>query len=183
MSSILSDMIWCFVLGLDNAGKTTLISYLEKGTIEQTEKPTLGMVQKRLKIAGKLVNVLDFGGQAVFRKNWLNKETWGYVRKNAKRSNGITIFIVNLNDNRWEEAKIWYQEVARGFNIPELIIFTKTDLLEPEQILEAGKYLAKLEIDNELLQTAFTTIKDGPSITKAFENAINAKVTSLMKKE
>ena len=41
----------------------------------------------------------------------------------------------------------------------------------------------KLEIDNELLQTAFTTIKDGPSITKAFENAINAKVTSLMKKE
>ena len=144
MSSILSKIFWVFVVGLDNAGKTTLINFLETGSTGKTA-PTFGVGSRQFNIKGHVVSFLDFGGQQNFRKNWLNQETWGFARRRAKNKNATTVFVHDITDDRWEEAADWYKAVSKGFNIPEIIVFTKTDLIDPESI-HSDDLLIKLKL-------------------------------------
>ena len=54
------------ICGLDYAGKSTLVSYLETGTfIEHT--PTMGKRETELNIQGVQLQLIDMGGQEAFR--------------------------------------------------------------------------------------------------------------------
>ena len=59
------------VLGLDNAGKTTLLKQLSKEDPEGTE-PTQGFNVKTLLHDGFKLNVWDIGGQKKIREYWVN---------------------------------------------------------------------------------------------------------------
>ncbi len=57
------------VLGLDNAGKTTILKKLSNEEIKQIQ-PTQGFNVKSLVHEGFKLNVWDIGGQKAIRKYW-----------------------------------------------------------------------------------------------------------------
>lgn len=59
------------VLGLDNAGKTTILKAIGEENIK-TVKPTQGFNIKNLNLEGVQLNVWDLGGQKILRKFWSN---------------------------------------------------------------------------------------------------------------
>ena len=52
--------------GLDSAGKTTMVTFLQSGTfIEHT--PTMGKELNTMEVQGVRINIMDMGGQTDFR--------------------------------------------------------------------------------------------------------------------
>ena len=59
------------MLGLDNAGKTTILKRINGEDIDTIE-PTLGFNIKTLHFKGYKLNVWDVGGQKTIRSYWRN---------------------------------------------------------------------------------------------------------------
>lgn len=57
------------ILGLDNAGKTTLLQCLTEEKVKTTE-PTKGVNIKSIMYSGFTINVIDIGGQKEIRQYW-----------------------------------------------------------------------------------------------------------------
>ena len=94
-------------LGLDNAGKTTLLHVLKEDTYTQTDS-TIQPHNEELTIGNVRFNTFDLGGHEVARKIWKN-----YVGA----VNGI-VFMVDVTDSdRFELAKL---ELNKLLEIPEL---------------------------------------------------------------
>lgn len=112
-------------LGLDFAGKTTLIRRVTEGLFKQDTKRTLGLnideyeIDKRFKLI-----CWDIGGQEVFREHlW---ET--YIKDSA----GIIFVVDSSTPERFPEVKQefwrWVIENPDIKNIPILILANKQDL-------------------------------------------------------
>mmetsp|Transcript_15388 Transcript_15388/g.27071 ORF Transcript_15388/g.27071 Transcript_15388/m.27071 type:complete len:187 (+) Transcript_15388:373-933(+) len=120
------------MLGLDNAGKTTILKKFNGEDID-TISPTLGFNIKTLEHRGYALNVWDVGGQTTIRSYWRNyfEETDGLV------------WVVDCADRarlamcRDELHKLLSQEKLAGASL--LIFANKQDLagaLTSEQIAE-----------------------------------------------
>ena len=57
------------ILGLDNAGKTTLLRYLT-GENNKNTTPTKGVEGKSIQFGGIKLNIYDLGGQKEIREYW-----------------------------------------------------------------------------------------------------------------
>ena len=60
------------ICGLDNSGKTAMVSFLQCGTFVETT-PTMGKKQSMLEVQGVRINLVDLGGQKDFRSIWLGE--------------------------------------------------------------------------------------------------------------
>eukprot|EP00158_Paraphelidium_tribonemae_P001886 Partr_v1_DN24904_c1_g1_i3_m45319 putative Adp-ribosylation factor-like len=60
------------ILGLDNAGKTTILKRLSSEQEPTQVKPTQGFNIKQVKTDGFKLNVWDVGGQKAIRPYWRN---------------------------------------------------------------------------------------------------------------
>ncbi|NMC08632.1 MAG: GTP-binding protein [Candidatus Lokiarchaeota archaeon] len=82
-------------VGLDNSGKSTIISFLQEGKfVEHT--PTMGKKNVDMEIGGTRMSLFDMGGQQDFRGLWLGE------LKNAKV---VTFVIDAAAPQRFAEAK------------------------------------------------------------------------------
>ncbi len=82
-------------LGLDNSGKSTIITFLQEGKfIEHT--PTMGKKNVDMEIGGTRMSLFDMGGQQDFRGLWLGE------LKNCKV---VTFVIDAAMPQRFSEAK------------------------------------------------------------------------------
>eukprot|EP00053_Salpingoeca_punica_P010450 m.93941 g.93941 ORF g.93941 m.93941 type:complete len:185 (-) comp15393_c0_seq3:1865-2419(-) len=120
------------MLGLDNAGKTTILKKFNGEDID-TISPTLGFNIKTLEHNGFQLNFWDVGGQRSLRSYWRNyfENTDGliWVVDCADR--------IRLNDCRQELAALLGEERLGGASL--LIFANKQDLpgaLSTEQIAE-----------------------------------------------
>lgn len=145
------------ICGLDNAGKSTLISFLQTGTfIEHT--PTMGREKTSIEIQGVGLNIVDMGGQRDFRSLWLGE------MKDAQ----IVIFVLDANAiERFEEAK---SELIKLYPIikkkPLIILANKYDLQPVASIQEIINSLELSKIPSfEVLQISSKT---GYGIANAF---------------
>lgn len=110
------------VLGLDNAGKTTILRSLAHEEI-QTVQPTQGFNVKTLQVNNFKFNVWDLGGQSAIREHW----------PNYYDNLDCIIYVVDSSDNRrmadecgGELQKLLVDDKLAG--VPILVFANKQDL-------------------------------------------------------
>lgn len=127
------------VLGLDNAGKTTILKFLSSEAPSVTEEPTKGFNVKTVSKDGFKLNVWDIGGQSAIRKYWDNYYTG---------TDGLVFVVDSSDDNRLEETTSVFKILLAEPNlqkVPILVFANKQDIntaLQPNEIME------KMELSN-----------------------------------
>ena len=126
------------ILGLDNAGKTTLLNYLTREDNRNT-MPTPGVNGKSIQCCGINLNVYDLGGQKALR------EYWKYYYENID----ALIYVVDASDEtRIAECNESFQELLKEeklANVPVLAYGNKADL---ETCLGLDEIIDKLNMND-----------------------------------
>ncbi|KAL0481754.1 ADP-ribosylation factor-like protein [Acrasis kona] len=133
------------MLGLDNAGKTTIVKKFNGEDID-TISPTLGFNIKTLEYKNYKLNVWDIGGQQTLRSYWRNyfEETDGLIWVVDSAD------VVRLNDCKRELDKLLQEEKLAGASL--LILANKQDLKNALSKDEIAKIL-DLDVNNNKLMT------------------------------
>lgn len=108
------------ILGLDNAGKTTVLRKLNGEDLPDVEGPTQGFNTVELKKGDQHIKICDLGGQRALRDFW----------KDYYESTDCLIFVVDASDQRrLEEAHLTFHEVIEQLpKVPILVFANKQDL-------------------------------------------------------
>ena len=124
------------ILGLDNAGKTTLLHNLTQEQVKTTE-PTKGINIKTIIQEGFKINVWDVGGQREIR------EFWSYYYDDC---DAILYVVDAADEGRLTECNdqlklLMKEEKLR--QLPLLVYANKSDL---KNVFEADEIVEKLEL-------------------------------------
>ncbi|RAH68699.1 ADP-ribosylation factor-like protein 2 [Aspergillus aculeatinus CBS 121060] len=109
------------MLGLDNAGKTTIVKQVMKEDVT-TVSPTLGFIIKTIEFQGYRLNIWDVGGQKTLRSYW----------KNYFEKTDTLVWVVDATDRlrvedcRTELAGLLLEERLMGASL--LVFLNKTDV-------------------------------------------------------
>ena len=136
-------------MGLDNAGKTSILIALDRkyNFIEEIEKlkPTVKVERSSFKFLDASIYRHDFGGQTKFREEYLTD-------KNKYLSDtSLLFFIMDIqDDNRFNESLEYFEQIAGYFKeigqkIPILIMLHKYDpkLKEDKDLIRRIRDLKK----------------------------------------
>ncbi|KAJ5079869.1 adp-ribosylation factor 4b-related [Anaeramoeba ignava] len=113
------------MVGLDSAGKTTVLNWLKSGVKTDTE-PTIGFSVETIKYHKLTLRVWDMGGQDKIRP------LWAHYYKSAK---GIIFVIASDEPQRFEEANLELQKMLNNEDlgpVPLLVFANKQDLPKAE---------------------------------------------------
>jgi len=117
------------LLGLDNAGKTTILKSLASEDVSHIT-PTQGFNIKSVQSQGILLNVWDIGGQKSIRPYW----------RNYFENTDVLIYVIDSADRtRFEESGIQLAELLEEEKLtgtPVLIFANKQDLLNAARTAE-----------------------------------------------
>ncbi|XP_072026765.1 ADP-ribosylation factor-like protein 3 [Amphiura filiformis] len=122
------------LLGLDNAGKTTLIRSVAQEDISHVST-TLGFNIKSVKTDGYNLNVWDIGGQQKIRPYW----------RNYFENSDVLIYVIDSSDRaRFEETgeelgQLLGEEKLSG--VPLLVFANKQDLINAASASEIAEGL------------------------------------------
>lgn len=129
------------MLGLDNAGKSTIIKTILHQDINKVI-PTMGFEINTVAFEGFQLNIWDIGGQQTLRSFWFNyfdrldALIWVIDLSNLQR----------LNENFKEMRKVLNNEKLIGLKI--LIYLNKMDLVAKEEIPKVKEQVTRvLELD------------------------------------
>jgi len=148
------------IVGLDRAGKTTMVNYITRGDPGVTH-PTVGASLERVKVRNLTFEVWDLGGQKQLRKIWDE-----YIR-----SADVVIFMIDSADrDRFPEAKREFWKVVRNIKrgIPILILANKADLPEAASIFEIIEYFEVQKLKNINWQVMWVSAINGFGLRDAF---------------
>ncbi|KYQ90683.1 ARF/SAR superfamily protein [Tieghemostelium lacteum] len=122
------------IVGLGNAGKTTLVNYIVNDLIRvymPTQKPN----KNTFKSGNTTFNAFDLGGQKILRRLW---------RDYILDPNTIIVFVIDTADmESFTEAKAELQHILTSSEVsqnPIVIVGTKTDIpnhLNRQQLIQA----------------------------------------------
>lgn len=150
------------ILGLDSAGKTTVLYRLQFNEFVNTV-PTKGFNTEKIKVTlgnSKTVtfHFWDVGGQEKLRPLW---------KSYTRCTDGIVFVVDSVDVERMEEAKTELHKITRiseNQGVPVLIIANKQDLRNSLSLSEIEKMLAMSELSSSTpwhLQPTCAIIGDG----------------------
>lgn len=131
------------LLGLDNAGKTTLLYLLKDGTMG-TYVPTTRPQIKEVSIGGLLLKTWDLGGHLNIRNMWTDYYS---------RTNAVVFMVDSADKNRFEEAK---EELMVLLGEPELketpflVLANKSDLVHAQSSENVRESLALDQLERHI---------------------------------
>jgi ADP-ribosylation factor protein 1 len=117
----LKDKKICLI-GLDGAGKTTVLSYFRFNEAPGATVPTIGFNVETLEIGGCSICVWDIGGQDKIRKLWHHY---------YENTNGVIFVVDSLDRDRMGEARDELRKVMEHdamVGVPVLVYANKQDL-------------------------------------------------------
>jgi len=145
-------------VGIDNAGKTTIIDVFTKHKITKTI-PTVGVNLEQVTFSeiDFHLNILDMGGQKSFRLLWVD-----YLN-----TVDIVLYVIDANDHeRIDESLKEFQNMlilTEANDIPILVLINKIDLPNTLSALEIGQKFSKIpELNNRdwnIVETSAVTTK------------------------
>lgn len=109
------------ICGLDDAGKTTILRFLETGEFVDTT-PTMGVNRETLHLPGLQINVFDLAGQEDFRNMWHSIN---------EKSDGIVFVVDRSNAVRFSEAKEVFMSTINAQldnDVTVLVLLNKSDV-------------------------------------------------------
>ena len=145
------------ICGLDNAGKSTLVSFLQNGTfIKHT--PTMGKELTKLEVQGIPINLMDMGGQKDFRDLWLGE---------LSNASCVIFMIDAYARERFNEAKDELWKLSSVFKKKPLIILTNKNDLDP--VASMGEIIKALDLHKiNTFEIIPISCKTGYGIVPAF---------------
>jgi len=121
MGSSLSAKI--LFIGLDGAGKTSLLTFLKEGPNDIAPKPSVGFETKEVKYKGVVMSIFDVAGASTVRDLW--KHYYGEV-------DAVVWVIDSADQGRFEESKnaltTALKDASMSRTCPMLIAANKCDV-------------------------------------------------------
>lgn len=137
------------VMGPDNAGKTTILGILLGK--EGIASPTFGYRIHALGLGGRVLTIVDIGGQTSFRRYWPS---------HFESVDGV-LFVFDCSDSRDFSS---YLESVVELNVPVCVMANKTDL-NPQFVCD---YPVR-KCSSESIRLFGTSILDRQSIVCGFQ--------------
>ncbi|KAK9665529.1 hypothetical protein RND81_14G118200 [Saponaria officinalis] len=157
------------ILGIDKAGKTTLLEKLKEmylnleGLPPDQIVPTVGLNIGRIEIANTKLVFWDLGGQLGLRSIW---------EKYYEEAHAV-IYVVDANTpSRFEDSKSALEKVLRHHDLqgaPLLILVNKQDLSSAESAEEVARYLDLKKLDERAYMFQGVSAYDGRGIRESVE--------------
>lgn len=145
------------LLGLDNAGKTTLLKQLASEEVTHVT-PTAGFNIKSVAADGFKLNVWDIGGQSKIRPYW----------KNYFDNTDVLIYVVDCNDHKrvpeTSEALSDILEDEKLKDVPLLVFANKQDLTDVLPTGEIAISLGLVNLKNRTWQIVGCSAIDGTGV-------------------
>ncbi|MFW9992858.1 MAG: ADP-ribosylation factor family protein [Candidatus Odinarchaeota archaeon] len=167
-------VVW---IGLEQAGKTTIIRRLITGEFRENITVTMGIHWEEFYSRGLMLGAWDIAGQAAFRVLWNN-----YI----KEAMGI-VFVVDAADyDRLDEAKRELREHVfnneQAGNIPVLVLANKQDLPGALPAGTIARRLALQEVREHSYAIVPVSAKTGFNIEVAMD-WLRAEALKLVRKK
>lgn len=146
------------IVGLDDAGKTTLLEQLKgiygkkPGIPLDKIPPTVGLNIARVDIRRSRIIFWDLGGQERLRTIW---------NKYYSESHGLVFVVDSANENRFEEAKATLHTLAEHpelQGIPLLVLANKMDLEAARSVRAIRTFLEVDRLDMEVATHAISAL-------------------------
>jgi GTP-binding protein SAR1 len=138
-------------LGLDNSGKSTIISFLQSGKFVE-HAPTMGKKLSEMDIGGTRISLYDMGGQKDFRDLWMGE---------ARTAKCIVFVVDRAAPERFVEARAELDKVLQTINWDKrqlLLLANKSDV---PTAVPMGKLISDLgltDLDNfEIMEISART--------------------------
>ncbi len=156
------------VLGLDHAGKTSLMHMLNKDNFSQNEKPTLGVNIIKIVLSEVELLVYDCGGQKACRTKWLTALTTPHA----------LVYVIDLSDEdpaRIKEALDEFWRVMNHFGaqkqeqFPILVIGNKLDLVKKPNEKDLAKLFNLKKIRDRPVHVGLTSARTGLGVEESFK--------------
>ena len=145
------------ICGLDNAGKSTLVSFLQKGTFVK-HTPTMGKELTKLEVQGVPINLMDMGGQKDFRDMWLGE---------LSNASCVIFMIDAYARERFNEAKNELWKLSSVFKKKPLIVLTNKNDMNP--VASMGDIIKALDLHKiDTFEIIPISCKTGFGIVPAF---------------
>jgi small GTP-binding protein len=129
------------ILGLENAGKTTLLQTIAGNDFSE-QKTTIGLNIELLDYEGLTIQAIDLGGQRIFRET-----LWGHY---ATLAQGVIFIFDIFNAEKLKEAKLWFEYIQSWISEDAKLIFlaNKIDLKEiNEDYLALDDIIHKFQLE------------------------------------
>ncbi len=145
------------ICGLDNAGKSTLVSFLQSGTFVK-HTPTMGKELTKLEVQGIPINLMDMGGQKDFRDMWLGE---------LSNASCVIFMIDAYARERFNEAKDELWKLSSVFKKKPLIVLTNKIDMSP--VASMGDIIKALDLHKiDTFEILPISCKTGFGIVPAF---------------
>lgn len=145
------------ICGLDSAGKTTMVSFLQNGTFME-HTPTMGKEMTTMEVQGIRINIMDMGGQKDFRDLWIGE---------ANHAECVIFMIDAYARERFNEARDELWKLSDVFKKKPLVVLAnKYDLQPVAQISEIIDVLELKRLPS--FEVLPISCKTGYGIVRAF---------------
>jgi len=151
------------ILGLQNAGKSSFVSVINNGKMDDDLQPTVGFNMHKVQKGKVTIKVWDMGGQKKFRSMW---------ERYCRGVNVITFVVDSTDQKSLPSAKKELDSIldkASVANVPLLVLLNKNDLPDAMPVETILKTLDLNAIQNRDVSYFSISCKNIHNIDKTLE--------------